>query len=92
MRKYVMIGFALLPLLLTVSYAAQNWSVDDSSHSWGFPSEDGGTSSYLGVDIADVTTDRLSALKLKEEKASRSPWSIRMLQPEKRASRSTMSS
>lgn len=68
MRKYVMISFALLPLLLTFSHAAQNWSVDDSSHTWGFPSEDGGTSSYLGVDIADVTTERLSALKLKEEK------------------------
>src|SRR5579872_6998936 len=68
MRKYIVISFALLPLLLTFSHAAQNWSVDDSSHAWGFPSEDGGTSSYLGVDIADVTTERLSALKLKEEK------------------------
>lgn len=68
MRKYVMTSIVLLPLLLTFSQAAQNWPVDDSSHAWGFPSEDGGTSSYLGVDIADVTTDRLSALKLKEEK------------------------
>src|ERR1039458_8834301 len=31
------------------------------------PSEDSGTSSYLGVDIVDITADRLSALKLKEE-------------------------
>ena len=33
-----------------------------------FSSDDSGTSSYLGVDITDVTTERLSALKLKEEK------------------------
>jgi serine protease Do len=35
------------------------WSVDSD--------EGGGGSSYLGVDIADVTAERLSALKLKEE-------------------------
>ena len=68
MRKYMTIGAIILPLLLTFSHAAQNWSVDDSSHAWVFPSEEGGTTSYLGVDIADVTTDRISALKLKEEK------------------------
>jgi serine protease Do len=69
MRKYVLTSVALLPLLLTLSYAAQNWTLDDSNHgAWIFPGEEGGTTSYLGVDIADVTTDRLSALKLKEEK------------------------
>jgi len=35
-----------------------------------FSSEEGGTSSYLGVDIADVTTERLGNLKLKEEKGA----------------------
>ena len=34
----------------------------------GFPSEEESTSAYMGVDIADVTTDRLSALKLKDER------------------------
>src|SRR5579871_6952558 len=68
MRKYMLTSIAILPLLLTFSQAAQNWSVDDSSHSWVFPGEEGGTTAYLGVDIADVTTDRLGALKLKEEK------------------------
>ncbi len=68
MRKYMLTSIAILPLLLTFSQAAQNWSVDDSSHTWLFPGEEGGTTAYLGVDIADVTTDRLSALKLKEEK------------------------
>ncbi len=70
MRNYVMTSLMLLPLLFTAAQAAQNWSVDPpgTSSSWGFSSEDGGTSSYLGVDISDVTTERLSALKLKEEK------------------------
>jgi len=68
MRKYVLTSIALLPLLLSVSQAAQNWPMDSSAQSYLFSSDEGGTSSYLGVDIADVTTERLSALKLKEEK------------------------
>ena len=68
MRKYVIGGIVLLPLLLTFSHAEQSWSVDPPAQPWVFSSEDSGTSSYLGVDIADVTTERLSALKLKEEK------------------------
>jgi membrane-associated protease RseP (regulator of RpoE activity) len=68
MRKYVLTSAVLLPLLLTFSHAAQNWSVDPPAQPWVFSSEDSGTSSYLGVDIADVTTERLTALKLKEEK------------------------
>jgi len=68
MRKYVMTSVVLLPLLLTFSQAAQNWSVDPPEQPWVFSSEESGTSSYLGVDISDVTSERLSALKLKEEK------------------------
>jgi serine protease Do len=68
MRKHVLTSLALLPLLLSFSHAAQNWAVDPSEHSMVFSSEDSGGNSYLGVDIADVTSDRLSALKLKEEK------------------------
>jgi membrane-associated protease RseP (regulator of RpoE activity) len=69
MRKYVTTSIVLLPLLLTFSHAAQNWSVDPAAQPWAvYSSEDSGTSSYLGVDISDVTTERLSALKLKEEK------------------------
>jgi serine protease Do len=43
---------------------------DDSkaeSLSMGYGSEEGSGSSYLGVDIADVSTERLGELKLKEE-------------------------
>ncbi len=68
MRRHIWTVIALLPLLLSVSYAAQNWSVDRPGEAWVFSSDEGGTSSYLGVDIADVTSERLSALKLKDEK------------------------
>ena len=68
MSKYVLTCIALLPLLLSYSHAAQSWPVESSAQSFAFSSDEGGTSSYLGVDIADVSTERLSALKLKEEK------------------------
>lgn len=68
MRNYILIGIAVAPLLLSFSHAAQNSNIDQPGQTWVFSSEDSGPSSYLGVDIADVTTERLSALKLKEEK------------------------
>jgi serine protease Do len=69
MRKYVFAGVALLPFLFGISWASQNWSTEQGTGEMRiFSSEDSGTSSYLGVDIADITTERLSALKLKEEK------------------------
>ena len=68
MRKYVVAVIVFLPLLLTCSRADETWSTDSRDQLLAFSSEDSGTSSYLGVDISDVTTERLSALKLKEEK------------------------
>jgi len=70
MRRYVLTSVALLPLLLTVSHAApaQNWSVDQPGGGWVFSSDENGNTSYLGVDIADVTSERVSTLKLKDEK------------------------
>ncbi|MGB2836616.1 MAG: hypothetical protein WBC30_13395, partial [Candidatus Sulfotelmatobacter sp.] len=65
MRKHILTTIAVLPLLLNVSYAAQRWAVDPMQP-MGIPSEDSGATAYLGVDIADITADRLSALKLKE--------------------------
>ena len=67
MLRQVLTTVAVLPLMLNLSQAAQRWT-GDSSHSYGIPSEDSGGSAYLGVDIADITTDRLGVLKLKEEK------------------------
>jgi serine protease Do len=66
MRKYVLTTAVFLPLLLSFLPAAQSRTVD-SPQPYGIWSEDSGTSSYLGVDIADITSDRLGALKLKEE-------------------------
>ncbi len=68
MRKYALTVVAVLPILLTFSHAAQSWSVDPPPAPYGIPSEESGTSAYLGVDVSDVTTERLEALKLKEEK------------------------
>ena len=68
MRNYILIGIAVAPLLLSFSHAAQNSNIDQPGQTWVFSSDDNSTSSYLGVDIADVTTERLGALKLKEEK------------------------
>jgi serine protease Do len=68
MRKHFVAVIALLPMLLGFSQAAQNWTVNPGQPWSVFSSEESGTSSYLGVDIADVTTERLNALKLKEEK------------------------
>ncbi len=68
MRHHVLTAIAICPLLLSFSYAAQNYSVDQPGQAFVVSSEEGGTSAYLGVDIADVTTERLSALKLKDEK------------------------
>ena len=46
---------------------AQTYSMgSDDSWNWNY-SEEGSGLAYLGVDIADVTTERLAELKLKEE-------------------------
>lgn len=65
MRKHILTTIALLPLLLSAADAGQKYTFGPAP--FGFPSEESGTSSYLGVDIVDITTDRLGALKLKEE-------------------------
>jgi serine protease Do len=67
MRKPILTTIVLLPLLLHLSEAAEKWTID-ATQPFGIPSEDSGTSSYLGVDIVDITSDRLGALNLKEEK------------------------
>lgn len=67
MRAHLM-SIASVALLLGCSYAAQNNASDAPGQNWIFSSEDSPSSSYLGVDIADVTAERLGTLKLKEEK------------------------
>ena len=69
MRKYILTTLTVLSLLLSLSQAAQSWpGAMDSGSSFGYSSEESGTGAYLGVDISDISTERLSTLKLKEEK------------------------
>lgn len=62
----------LLVLVVSLASRAQpeqlNYDGTGENWSWGYGSEEGGGgSSYLGVDIADVSPERLGELKLKEE-------------------------
>jgi len=62
----------LFSLVVCLSSSAQpeqsSYDGTGESWSWGYGSEEGGGgSSYLGVDIADVSPERLGELKLKEE-------------------------
>jgi serine protease Do len=66
MGKRILTTIAVLPLLLGMAPAAQRWTVDPSQP-FGIPMDDSDTSSYLGVDIANISTERLNTLKLKEE-------------------------
>jgi membrane-associated protease RseP (regulator of RpoE activity) len=67
MHRQIFTAIATLPLLLGGSNAAQRWTIDPGQPA-GIPSEDFSSGGYLGVDIADITAERLGALKLKEEK------------------------
>lgn len=68
MHKYLLILLILLPGMAAASSLDQTLSFDPSSESYGFSSEDFGSGgSYLGVDTRDITSDRVSALKLKNE-------------------------
>jgi len=67
MRNTILITLILLPALAATSYAADQLTLE-TSDAYGFPSEDLGGGSYLGVDTRDITPDRLSALHLKDER------------------------
>ncbi|HEX3352685.1 MAG TPA: PDZ domain-containing protein [Terriglobales bacterium] len=57
----------IVPVLLAVAYGAQWYSQEPFDENFGYSGEDFGGGSYLGVDTRDITADRLSDLKLKEE-------------------------
>jgi len=63
--------FLLCMFLFTLVASAQpaelNHDRTGASGDWSYGAEEGGGSSYLGVDIADVSPERLGELKLKEE-------------------------
>jgi len=66
----VLLGISLLSLVVPLGLGAQpsqSYRVgSDDGWNWNY-SEEGGGTAYLGVDIADVSAERLSELKLKEE-------------------------
>jgi membrane-associated protease RseP (regulator of RpoE activity) len=67
--------FLLCTFLFTLAASAQpaelnagsNYDRTGETWDWSYSAEEGGGSSYLGVDIADVSPERLGELKLKEE-------------------------
>jgi len=67
MRDLILTLLALSLAIITVP-AAECVSAGSSSDALGFPSEDWGSGSYLGIDTRDITPDRLSDLHLKEER------------------------
>ena len=68
MTHRILVCAALLTWVAIAFGAETPFDRPGESWSWGYGVEEGGGgSSYLGVDIADVSTERLSALKLKEE-------------------------
>ncbi len=64
MRTFWLVVIMLLPLTLR---AAPEQIYESYPDTYGYASEEQGTNAYLGVEIADVTGDRLSALKLSKE-------------------------
>jgi membrane-associated protease RseP (regulator of RpoE activity) len=62
MRNALLIAIVLVPLLAVAAAPEQR-----SPEVYGFSSEDAGTGSYLGIDMADITPERMSALKLNKE-------------------------
>jgi predicted metalloprotease with PDZ domain len=67
MTHRILLCLAVLSLL-SVAQADERYDTTGENWSWGYSADEGGSgSSYLGVDIADVTAERLSDLKLKEE-------------------------
>jgi len=65
MRKLILV-LGIVGVLAALVYAEQSY--EPFGEAWGYGSEEAGTGSYLGVDINEITSDRVSALKLKEER------------------------
>src|ERR1700730_6913616 len=65
--RHSILRIPMVLVFVAVTCGAQRSSREPFSESLGYSSEDIGGGSYLGVDTRDVTADRLSELKLKEE-------------------------
>ncbi|MGA2355903.1 MAG: PDZ domain-containing protein [Terriglobales bacterium] len=71
MIQRFLLGIFLFTVAASLAMNAQPKQLDydngSDNWSWSYNSEEGSGSSFLGVDIADVSAERLSELKLKEE-------------------------
>ena len=76
MRSVLLASLLVVPLSLA-AYSAECPILDHMDRTYafslvssdtGFSPDEENTGAYMGVDIADVTTERLSALKLKDER------------------------
>ena len=69
MRKSILTTLLVLLLLAAGSFAVDNFASEPVGEAFGYSSEEFmGGGSYLGVDTRNVSSDRLGALKLKEER------------------------
>ena len=68
MRTWITKSTFLLVTIAIMAFALEAAEPDPVWQSWGYSSDESGGSSYLGVDTRNVTSDRLGALVLKEEK------------------------
>lgn len=67
----ILLGVALCWLVVGAQAERLGYDTTGETSSWAVSSDEGGSvSSYLGVDIADVTAERLGELKLKEEQGA----------------------
>jgi serine protease Do len=66
MRNAILVVL-IFPMFVAAANGGQAYTPELFSETFGFSSEDFGGGSYLGVDTRDITADRLSDLKLKEE-------------------------
>jgi predicted metalloprotease with PDZ domain len=67
MRRLILGAIAAVVVGCVSGATAEQVARPTFSDSYGFGFEDSGTSAYLGVDISEVTPERVGALKLKEE-------------------------
>ncbi|HEX9110525.1 MAG TPA: PDZ domain-containing protein [Terriglobales bacterium] len=68
MTHRILLCMALFSLLSVAQSEELRYDTTGENSNWSFNTDEGGSgSSYMGVDIADVTAERLADLKLKEE-------------------------
>ena len=76
MRHSILLSAVIVPLMSVGAYCAQSPAVERSAGPYsfslatdaGFGTDEESTGAYLGVDISDITSDRVAALKLKDER------------------------